>query len=293
MGLMDTFVILIASPRTAGLAHLANKIGRLTGGSCRWLAADEACEFALRTTDSDLEQRIRAELSGRPIDIAVLPAAYRRKRLLVADMDSTMISQECIDELAARAGVSERVSAITARAMRGELEFEASLRERLSHLAGLDVSVVHDLVAAIRYTSGGRTLVRTMQAHSAYTALVSGGFTNFSAAVGAALGFDEHRANELLIEGGKLIGLAREPVLGRNAKLGTLKELTQRLGLEREETLAVGDGANDIAMLEAAGLGVAFHAKPVVRERAAVRIDHADLTALLYLQGYAKEEFVN
>jgi phosphoserine phosphatase len=293
MGLMDTFVILIASPGATGLSHLADGIGRLTGGSCRWLAAGEACEFALPTIGLDLEQKVRAELSGLPIDIAVLPAARRRKRLLVADMDSTMIAQECIDELAACAGVSEHVSDITARAMRGELEFEASLRQRLSYLAGLDESALHRLVAAIRYTPGGRTLVRTMQAHGDYTVLVSGGFTYFSDAVATALGFDEHRANELLIENGKLTGLAREPILGRNAKLATLEELTRRLALERNDTLAVGDGANDIPMLEAAGLGVAFHAKPIVRERAAVRIDHADLTALLYLQGYSKDEFVN
>jgi phosphoserine phosphatase len=203
-----------------------------------------------------------------------------------------MIAQECIDELAILAGVGPEVSAITARAMQGELEFETSLRERLSLMAGVELELIADLVAATRYTPGGRTLVQTMKAHGSYTALVSGGFTPFTGRVAAVLGFDEHRANELMAEAGKLTGRCREPILGRDAKIGALKELTRRLDLQPEQTLAVGDGANDIDMLEAAGLGVAFHAKPVLRERAAIRIDHADLTALLYIQGYAKAEFV-
>lgn len=291
---MDNVIVLIASPGSPGLDAVAGKIKHMTGAAAsRWLAAGEACEFPLETADPGLEQKVRARISGLPIDVAVIPSAARRKRLLVADMDSTIVAQECIDELATLAGAGELVSAITARTMLGELDFEASLRERLSLMAGLDLGVIDNLVAAIRYTPGARTLVRTMKAHGAYTALVSGGFTRFTGHVAAALGFDEHHANELLVERGKLTGRAREPILGSNAKIGALKELTNRLGLGPRQTLAIGDGANDIAMIEAAGLGVAFHAKPVVRERAAVRIDHADLTALLYLQGYSKAEFIN
>jgi phosphoserine phosphatase len=290
---MDTVIVLIASPGTSRFDSLAERIRRLTGAATiRWLAFGEACELLVNTTAPSLELELRALFSGLPVDVAIIPSSGRRKRLLIADMDSTMIAQECIDELAIIAGVGEHVSAITARAMRGELDFEASLRERLSHLAGLDWSIIDNLVAATRYTPGGRTLVRTMKAHGAFTVLVSGGFTSFTREVAAALGFDEHRANELIIEGGKLTGRAREPILGRNAKIAALKEHTRRLSLKPHESLAVGDGANDIDMLEAAGLGVAFHAKPVVREKAAVRIDHADLTALLFLQGYMKEEFV-
>lgn len=290
---MDNVVVLIASPEVRGLPAIAEKVRRFVGASAlRWLAAEEACEMVTGAAAAGLELALREEFPGLPLDIAVMPAAGRRKRLLVADMDSTMIAQECIDELAILAGVGPQVSAITARAMQGELEFETSLRERLSLMAGLELELIADLVAAIRYTPGGRTLVRTMKAHGSYTALVSGGFTPFTGRVAAVLGFDEHRANELMAEAGKLTGRCREPVLGRDAKIGALKELTRRLDLQPEQTLAVGDGANDIDMLEAAGLGVAFHAKPVLRERAAIRIDHADLTALLYIQGYAKVEFV-
>lgn len=291
---MDTVIVLIASPGTPGLDHIVERIMRIAGAATlRWLAVGEACEFPVDATGPSLELELRALLSGLPVDIAIMPSAGRRKRLLVADMDSTMIAQESIDELAIVAGVGEHVTAITARAMRGELDFEASLRERLSLMAGLDWSIIDNLVAATRYTPGGRTLVHTMKAHGAYAVLVSGGFTPFTRHVAATLGFDEHRANELIIEAGKLTGRAREPILGRNAKIAALKELTKRLTLKPVETLAVGDGANDIDMLEAAGLGVAFHAKPAVREKAAVRIDHADLTALLYLQGYTKAEFAS
>lgn len=291
---MDTLIVLVASPGTPDLDHAAEKIKRLAGAATiHWLALGQACELPVHAPGPGLELELRTLLSGLPADVAIIPSARRRKRLLIADMDSTMIAQESIDELAAIAGVGDHVSAITRRAMQGELDFEASLRERLSLMAGLDWSIIDNLVAATRYTPGGRTLVRTMKAHGAFTVLVSGGFIPFTRHVAAALGFDEHRANELIVEDGKLTGRAREPILGRNAKIAALQELTKRLTLKPDETLAVGDGANDIDMLEAAGLGVAFHAKPAVREKAAVRIDHADLTALLYLQGYTKAEFVD
>jgi phosphoserine phosphatase len=221
-----------------------------------------------------------------------MPLAHRRKKLLIADMDSTMIRQECIDELAAEIGAGEQVAAITARAMRGEIAFEPALRERVALLAGLPVATIGKVIAErIRLMPGARELVATMKAHGARTALVSGGFTAFTGPIAAMIGFDEHRANLLETAGDVLAGTVREPILGRQAKLEALLELRTRLALAPDDTLAVGDGANDLDMLGAAGLGVALHAKPKVAEAADVRIDHGDLTALLYLQGYAREEF--
>jgi phosphoserine phosphatase len=217
----------------------------------------------------------------------------RRKRLFVADMDSTMIEQECIDELADYAGLKAHVAAITERAMRGEIAFEPALRERVALLKGLPVSVVDEVLEKrITLTPGGRTLVATMRANGAHTCLVSGGFTLFTERVAAMLGFDEHRGNTLVVEEEKLAGRVQEPVLGRDAKLATLMKLRSRFGLTGQDTLAAGDGANDLAMIEAAGLGVAYHAKPKVAEAAHARIDYGDLTALLYLQGYARADFV-
>jgi phosphoserine phosphatase len=242
---------------------------------------------------ADIEDSVRALIADRPIDVVVLPAAHRRKRLLIADMDSTMIAQECIDELGAAAGQGKKIAAITGRAMRGEIDFAASLRERLALMAGLDQSAIARLIDQTRFTEGGRTLVQTMRSNGARTMLVSGGFTVFTSHVAKVLGFDGHRANELVFEDGRLTGRALEPILGREAKTAALREIAGKLGLDLIETLAVGDGANDIDMLAASGLGVAFHAKPAVRAQARARIDHGDLTALLYLQGYAKSEFVN
>jgi phosphoserine phosphatase len=228
-----------------------------------------------------------------PIDTVVQPLAHRRKRLLVADMDSTMIGQECIDELADFVGLKAHVAAITERAMRGEIEFEPALRERVALLRGLPSTVIEDVIAQrVRMTPGARTLVATMRANGAHTCLVSGGFTAFTGRVAAMIGFDESHGNALLInDGGKLTGAVAEPVLGREAKLAMLIELRDRLGLAPAQTLAVGDGANDLAMIMQAGLGVAYRAKPAVAAAAAARIDHGDLTALLYLQGYRREEF--
>jgi phosphoserine phosphatase len=241
---------------------------------------------------SAITDRLRAALAGRPLDVAVQPMAHRLKRLLMADMDSTMIAQECIDELADFAGLKEHVAAITARAMKGEIAFEPALRERVALLAGLPVSVVDEVIRTrLTLVPGGRELVGTMRANGGYAALVSGGFTLFTGPVGRMIGFDEDRANVLEVEDGKLAGRVRQPILGKEAKLAALVELRARLGLAREETMAVGDGANDLAMLGEAGLGVAIHAKPSVAAAAHVRIEHGDLTALLYLQGYARSEF--
>ncbi|HEY5125995.1 MAG TPA: phosphoserine phosphatase SerB [Bradyrhizobium sp.] len=240
-----------------------------------------------------IETRLRAARGDLPIDIVVQPRAFRRKRLFLADMDSTMIGQECIDELADFAGLKAHVAEITARAMRGEIEFEPALRERVALLKGMPVSVVDEVLAKqITPTPGGRELVMTMRAHGAWTCLISGGFTLFTKAVAAMIGFQENRANELLAEDGKLIGEVREPILGRAAKLATLIELRESFDLDDIDTLVVGDGANDLGMIQQAGLGVAYHAKPAVAAAAAARIDHGDLTALLYLQGYRRDEFV-
>lgn len=240
-----------------------------------------------------LEATLREALAGAPVDIIVQPAAPRRKRLFLADMDSTMIGQECIDELAAYVGLKEKVSDITERAMRGELEFEPALRERVGLLKGIALGVVDEIIAkSITLTPGGSALVRTMRAHGGYTALVSGGFTVFTGPISQTIGFDEHRSNILLSEGAHLSGLVAEPILGKQAKLDALIELRARFGLPDEATLAVGDGANDLAMLGEAGLGVAYRAKPAVAAAADARLDHADLTALLYAQGYRGDEIV-
>src|SRR6266571_5302909 len=239
-----------------------------------------------------IEERLRELRGDLPIDIVVQPAGGRRKKLFLADMDSTMIGQECIDELADFAGLKAHVAAITERAMRGEIEFEPALRERVALLKGMPAAVVDEVLAKrITPTPGGRELVATMRAHGAWTCLISGGFTLFSSAVAAKIGFQENRANELMVRDGKFTGEVAEPILGRAAKLATLIELRESFDLDEIDTLVTGDGANDLGMIEAAGLGVAYHAKPAVAAAAAARIDHGDLTALLYAQGYRRDEF--
>ncbi|MBL3569533.1 phosphoserine phosphatase SerB [Rhodovulum sulfidophilum] len=263
------------------------------GGEAIWLAPGIAAEFAVAALPGNFRE-VWADLQGLGIDLVAQPAEGRRKRLLIADMDSTMIQQECIDELAAEAGVGPRVAEITARAMNGELDFHGALRERVGLLAGLDARVIDKVLAErITFMPGGRTLVATMKANGAHALLVSGGFTNFAAKVGAALGFDAYRANTLLIEDGHLTGTVAEPILGREAKVEALREVTARLGIGLEDALAVGDGANDLGMLGLAGAGVALHAKPSVAAECELRVNHGDLTALLYLQGYARDEFVS
>jgi phosphoserine phosphatase len=264
-------------------------------GPAQWLFDEVAVDIPF-TGSEDIPailNRLRAARGDFPIDIVVQPQALRRKKLFLADMDSTMIGQECIDELADFAGLKAHVAAITERAMRGEIEFEPALRERVALLKGLPVSVVDEVLAKrITATPGGRELVATMRAHGAWTCLISGGFTLFTSAVAAMIGFQENRANELKVQDNKLTGEVTEPILGRAAKLATLLELRESFDLDNIDTLVVGDGANDLGMIEQAGLGVAYRAKPAVAAAAAARIDFGDLTALLYAQGYRRDEFV-
>lgn len=259
-----------------------------------WLADDIACDIALRDgTDLDAaEAALRNVIGEAPIDLVIQNAETRRKKLLIADMDSTMIGQECIDELAAEVGLKDKVATITARAMNGEIDFEPALRERVALLKGLPITVVDEVIEKrITMTSGGPQLIATMKAKGFYTALVSGGFTVFTSRIGATLGFDENRANILLEKDGFLTGEVAEPILGKQAKVDSLLEIAKRLGISADDAMAVGDGANDLGMIGVAGAGVALHAKPTVAAQARMRIDHGDLTALLYIQGYRKTDF--
>jgi phosphoserine phosphatase len=258
-----------------------------------WIAADIAFDPGPAAGAKAVADRVRSALENAAVDVFVQRAQGRRKKLLLADMDSTMIDQECIDELAAEIGKRAQVAAITERAMRGEIAFEPALRERVALLKGLDRATILDVIAnRITLTPGGRVLVQTMRANGAHTVLVSGGFSVFTSVIAEKIGFHEHQANELLFDAAnRLSGLVAAPLLGKDAKLAALEHLRDKHGLSVEEVLAVGDGANDLAMLEAAGLGVAFHAKPKIAAAAHARIDHGDLTALLYAQGFSREDF--
>jgi phosphoserine phosphatase len=295
---MSHVATLISDPARPAASEAATKTARAVlpeAGTPSVLAHAIAVDipFGGGSNPRALAERVRAALGDAPLDVVVQPSAGRRKRLFLTDMDSTMIEQECIDELADYVGLKPRIAEITDRAMRGEIEFEPALRERVQLLRGLSASAINEVIEKrITLTPGGRTLVATMRANGTHTCLVSGGFTLFTEKIAAMLGFDEQRANRLVVEDGKLTGRVEEPILGREAKLATLKKLTERSKLRREETLVAGDGANDLPMIEAAGLGVAFRAKPVVAAAAHARIDHGDLTALLYVQGYRREEFV-
>ena len=288
-------VSLIASPAAANLdADLPGGLAAQWGGDDpRWLAPGIAAEFDIATAPDDADQ-VWSDLQTIGIDLAIQPLGGRRKRILIADMDSTMIGQECIDELADMAGFGPRVAAITARAMNGELDFDQALTERVALLRDLPEAVIAQVLAErITMAPGGAQLVATMRAHGAYTALVSGGFTAFTQAVAAHLGFDEHRANTLLAQDGRLTGHVALPILGREAKVDALTQIAARLGTTPQNAIAVGDGANDLGMIQLAGAGVALHAKPAVAAQAQIRINHGDLTALLYLQGYAQDDFVS
>lgn len=286
-------VTLLTNPATPVLEaplveNLRNAWG---GGAARWLEPGVAAEFDLETRPAN-QWEVWADLQGMGVDLCIQKAAGRRKAMLLADMDSTMIQQECIDELADMAGVGAHVAGITARAMNGELDFESALNERVGLLKGLPVSVIDQVLAErITYMPGGKVLIATMKAHGGHAALVSGGFTAFTEKVAAALGFDENRANTLLEENGALTGKVGLPILGKQAKVDALEQITARLGITPAEVIAVGDGANDLGMLHLAGSGVALHAKPSVAAQCELRVNHGDLTALLYLQGYAREDF--
>lgn len=293
MELVATLVSDPAAPAVDGPA-IARARDALPAANLDVLAPGVAADlaFAEDAAPGVIEARLRDALAGHAVDVFVQRPGARRKRLLLADMDSTLIGQECIDELAAELGIKDRIAAITERAMQGEIAFEPALRERVALLAGLDAGVVGKVwEERIRLTPGARALVATMRAAGAYTAVVSGGFTAFTEKVSAALGFDEHRANTLEIRDGLLAGTVSEPILGRDAKRQRLLDLAREHGLALAETLAVGDGANDLAMIREAGLGVAFRAKPAVAAEADARVEHGDLTALLYFQGFRRDAF--
>jgi phosphoserine phosphatase len=286
-------VTLLTNPATPVLdrATVENLRNAWGGGDAHWLDPRVAAEFAIGTIPEN-RWKVWEGLQSLRVDLVVQPAKGRKKRVLIADMDSTMIEQECIDELADEAGVGAHVAGITARAMNGELDFEDALRERVGLLRGLPEPVIATVIRdRITLMPGGRELVATMRADGAYAALVSGGFTAFTAQIAQTLGFDENRANLLLVEDGKLMGQVAEPILGRAAKVHALEEISARLGLTPQDAIAVGDGANDLGMLGLAGAGVALHAKPNVAAECDIRINHGDLTALLFLQGYARADF--
>jgi phosphoserine phosphatase len=265
----------------------------------RWLAPNEAWEAELATNEGETVSSIKADvgfaLKGLTLDINMVAgdAQTRRKKLLVADMESTIIEQECLDELADFVGLRERIAEITEKAMRGELDFEAAIKERVGLLSGLDVGALQEVYdRRVTLMSGAQTLVGTMHANGAKCVLVSGGFDYFASRIKERLGFDDFQANRLEVNGDKLAGKVAMPILGREAKLAALERYAQEFKLPIAATIAIGDGANDLAMIKASGLGVAFRAKPVVAVEAAATITHGDLTGLLYLQGYTKDEFV-
>jgi phosphoserine phosphatase len=293
--------IAITFVAAAGSKELLSRLGdqfaaTASGAKQSWLAEGEALEVVcISASEEGAIQEFKQLASGltvsKPVDWCVQPAANRRKRMLIADMDSTIIGQECLDEMADIKGIKPQIAALTERAMRGELDFEQALRERITLLAGLTVADLQRVLdERITLNRGARTLVQTMKAHGAHTVLVSGGFTFFTNGVAKRAGFAGNRANVFLWNEERLSGVA-EPILGREAKLAALKEEAAAHGLQPAEVIAAGDGANDLAMLKAAGLGVAYHAKPIVAAEADAQVKHTDLTALLYFQGFSRDEF--
>ena len=293
---MPLVATLVSNPAGGALTPaLANKASQAVGASAtRWLGETIACDLVLPSGADSRETAaaLATALGSNPVDFAIQDEATRRKKILIADMDSTMIDQECIDELADEVGLKERVAAITARSMNGEIAFEPALRERVALLKDLDTAVVDRIIAnRLTLASGGRALVQTMRKAGAHTALVSGGFDVFTSRIATMLGFHENRANRLVERDGRFTGEVAEPILGRAAKADALIDIAARLGLTPADAVAVGDGANDLDLIQLSGMGVALHAKPSVAAQARVRIDHGDLTALLYLQGYRQEDF--
>ncbi|MGE5545996.1 MAG: phosphoserine phosphatase SerB [Solirubrobacterales bacterium] len=296
---MDHVLTLIAGPEAQHLddsvvaeVRAALKVLGADSEPAAWLSAGRACDVRFRHLAPEQADAAACRvLEGWPVDVVAQPLDGRRKLLLVADMDSTMVTGETLDELADFAGLKDRIAAITARAMNGEIGFEDALKERIGLLAGMPMSALDEAWQRVEYTGGARKLVRTMKAHGADAVLVSGGFKYFTARVREHCGFDLDLANDFIVADGKLAGV-REPILGREAKLATLISSAAERQIPLSRTVAVGDGANDLDMIRAAGLGVAFHAKPVVAAEARVRIDHCDLTALLYAQGYRDDEMV-
>lgn len=278
----------LAGPLRAVAAEQGAAAGEVT-----WLSTDRAFDLRFLDGPQAVLAAARARAAGLPADINVVPAENRRKRLLIADMESTIIHCEALDELAAFAGLRERIAAITERAMRGELEFEPALRERVALLKGLPADVLERVYAErVRLNPGARELVATMRARGAYTMLVSGGFDFFVARVAEECGFDAWQSNALTIEESKLTGRVSEPILGREAKRVALEEIAKGRNIALSDTVAIGDGANDVAMIERAGLGIAYHPKPVLGEAADAVIAHSDLKSALYLQGYRDQEIV-
>ena len=286
--------ITLVSPDPAALAEASAAVRAALVVSSEAILGEGALDLFVDGPPVETHQAVKAAVGALPVDFAVQPVENRRKRLLIADMDSTIINVECLDELADFAGVKAQVSEITERAMRGELAFEGALRERVGMLKGLSVDALQSCYDdRVKLNPGARTLVRTMAEHGARCALVSGGFTFFTSRVAEAAGFHLNRANTLIEQDSKLTGAVGDPILGKEAKLAALQEETSAMGLTPADALAVGDGANDLAMIEAAGLGVAYRAKPIVAAQAHAKVDHADLTALLYFQGYKSAEFVS
>ncbi len=295
MAFSDRVVTLIANPANPCLTpQIAEECRNVLESSGVYFLADGiACDLPIPTNTQKIKIKLEETLSQYPIDFVVQHADQRRKKALLADMDSTLIQQECIDELAIEAGFGERVSKITSRAMRGELEFDSALRERVALLKGQPASIIKKVLETrIDLMPGAIELLATMKENGAYCALVSGGFTQFTSSIAKTLGFDEHRANSLEVTDGVLTGNVIPPILGKQAKVDALQNVAANRNLNPDEIMAVGDGANDLGMLKLAGSGIALHAKPIVAEQAKFCIDHGDLTALLYIQGYRKSDFV-
>ena len=277
-------VLTLVSPDPYAVEQVAGRLGGLV---------DVLGLGALDVITDATKAQVLDEVAGLAVDFALQPAEGRRKRLFLADMDSTIINVECLDELADFAGLKAEIAAITERAMRGELEFEGALRERVGMLKGLGVDALQRAYdERVRLNPGAETLVKTMAAHGTRCVLVSGGFTFFTSRVADIAGFHANRANTFIIEDERLSGAVGHPILGKQAKLTALTEEAAELGIPLSATMTVGDGANDLAMIQASGLGVAYRAKPVVAAQADVKVDFADLTALLYFQGYRQDEFV-